>query len=77
MPLNEGAAFGTRSAKAGMSAVVGQAAMLATQIWWLGLISGVGSSWLAGRGHGKREQYEALRGAQGMMRRKEVLLAIV
>lgn len=46
----KGAAFGERSAKAGISAFVGQAAMVATQTWWLGLIAGVGSSWLAGRG---------------------------
>jgi hypothetical protein len=64
----KGAAFGTRSAKAGVSSFFGNAAMVATQTWWLGLIAGVGSSWLASRGHGKREQYEALRGALGVMR---------
>jgi hypothetical protein len=59
----KGAAFGTRSAKAGVSSAVGKVAMVATQTWWLGLIAGVGSSWLAARGHGKREQYETLRSA--------------
>jgi hypothetical protein len=63
----KGAAFGTRSAKAGVTGAVGKIAMVATQTWWLGLIAGVGSSWLAGRGHGKREQYEALKGALSVM----------
>jgi hypothetical protein len=64
----KGAAFGTRSAKAGVSSAAGKLVMVATQTWWLGLIAGVGSSWLASRGHGKREQYEALRGVLGVMR---------
>jgi hypothetical protein len=63
----KGAAFGSRSAKAGVSSAVGKVAMVVTQTWWLGLVAGVGSSWLANRGHGKREQYEALRGALGAM----------
>ncbi len=63
----KGAAFGSRSAKAGASGAVGKLAMVATQTWWLGLIAGVGSSWLTSRGQGKREQYEALRGALGVM----------
>jgi hypothetical protein len=57
----KGAAFGSRSAKAGTSSAVGKMAMVATQTWWLGLIAGVGSSWLASRGHGKRDQYETLK----------------
>jgi hypothetical protein len=55
----KGVAFGTRSAKAGASSAVGKIAMVATQTWWLGLIAGVGSDWLANLGQGKREQYEA------------------
>lgn len=70
----KGAALGTRSAKAGASSAVGKMAMVATQTWWLGLIAGVGSSWLASRGHGKREQYEALRGALGVMAEKQLKL---
>ena len=70
----KGAAFGTRSAKAGVSSAVGKVALVATQTWWLGLIAGVGSSWLASRGHGKREQYEALRGALGVMTGRQQLL---
>ena len=56
----KGATFGSRSAKAGASSVAGKLVLVATQTWWLGLIAGVGSSWLTSKGHGKREQYEAL-----------------
>ena len=70
----KGATFGSRSAKAGASSAMGKMAMVATQTWWLGLIAGVGSSWLASRGHGKREQYEALRGALGAMKEKQLTL---
>ena len=70
----KGAAFGTRSTKAGVSSAVGKLAMAATQTWWLGLIAGVGSSWLAARGRGKREQYETLRRALGVMRARQKLL---
>jgi hypothetical protein len=74
----KGAAFGTRSAKAGASSAVGKLAMVATQTWWLGLIAGVGSSWLASRGHGKREQYEVLRDALGSLRgRKKMHLGAI
>jgi hypothetical protein len=72
----KGAAFGTRSAKAGASSAVGKIAMVATQTWWLGLIAGVGSSWLASKGHGKREQYEALRGALGTMNERKQFMQI-
>ena len=67
----KGAAFGSRSVKAGASSAVGKLAMVATQTWWLGLVAGLGSSWLASKGHGKREQYEALRGALGVMTEKQ------
>lgn len=70
----KGATFGTRSAKAGVSSYVGHAAMVATQTWWLGLVAGAGSSWLAAKGHGKREQYEALRGALRVMRKQSLPL---
>lgn len=69
-----GAAFGSRSAKAGVSSAMGKLAMAVTQTWWLGLVAGVGSSWLASRGHGKREQYEALRGALASMKRRHLVL---
>ena len=67
----KGASFGSRSAKAGASSVAGKLVMVATQTWWLGLIAGVGSSWLASRGHGKRERYEALRAALTVMKTRK------
>jgi predicted transcriptional regulator len=67
----KGADFGARSTKAGAFGVVGKVAMVATQTWWIGLIAGVGSGWLANRGHGKREQYEALKGALGVMQGRQ------
>lgn len=53
--------FGERSGRAGTASLVGKAAMIATQTWWIGLIGGVGSHWLAAKGRGKREHLEALR----------------
>jgi hypothetical protein len=70
----KGTAFGSRSAKAGASSAMGKLAMAATQTWWLGLIAGVGSGWLATQGHGKREQYEALKSALKVMRQRAPLL---
>ena len=67
----KGAAFGSRSAKAGASSAVAKVAMIATQTWWLGLMAGVGSSWLASVGRGKRNQYEALRVALKTMERRK------
>lgn len=72
----KGAAFGARSTKAGVSSAVGKIAMVATQTWWLGLVAGVGSSWLTARGHGKREQYEALSRALGVMKTRVALCLI-
>ena len=68
----KGAAFGSRSAKAGASSVAGKVVLVATQTWWLGLIAGVGSGWLASRGHNKREQYEALSQALKTMKARSV-----
>ena len=67
---DKGALFGTRSAKAGVSSAAGKLVMVATQTWWLGLIAGVGSSWLASRGYGKREQYKALKTALVVMQER-------
>lgn len=72
----KGAAFGTRSAKAGVTSVAGKLVMVATQTWWLGLIAGIGSSWLANRGHGKREQYEALCEALATTRQRHLALSV-
>ena len=64
-----GAEFGSRSAKAGASSALGKLAMVATQTWWLGLVAGVGSRWLATHGDAKRAQYEALRHALNVLRK--------
>lgn len=68
----KGEQFGQRSAKAGVSAGMGKVAMVVTQTWWIALIGGVATSWLAGRGQGKREQYEALRTALGVMQEQQM-----
>lgn len=67
----KGEHFGQRSAKAGVSAGVGKAALVATQTWWIALLGGVATSWLAGRGQGKREQYESLRKALEVMQERQ------
>lgn len=72
----KGEQFGQRSAKAGVSAGVGNALMVASQTWWIALIGGVATSWLAGRGLGKREQYEALRTALEVMRDRQKSLPV-
>lgn len=71
----KGEQFGQRSAKAGVSAGVGNALMVASQTWWIALIGGVATSWLAGRGLGKREQYEALKTALAVMQERRKLPA--
>lgn len=70
----KGAQFGQRSAQAGVSAGVGKVAVVATQTWWIALIGGVAASWLAGRGQGKREQYEALKTALEVMQEMQANL---
>ena len=72
----KGEQFGQRSAKAGVSAGVGNALMVASQTWWLALIGGVATSWLAGRGLGKREQYEALKSALEVMQGRQMALPV-
>lgn len=54
--------FGERSGRAGVSTAAGHLVMVATQTWWLGLIGGVGTHWLAAKGRSKREQLECLDG---------------
>lgn len=44
----KGAQFGQRSAQAGVSAGMGKVTMVVTQTWWIELIGGVATSWLAG-----------------------------
>ena len=52
--------FGSRSARVGATGAAAKVMMVATQTWWIGLIAGVGSHWLAGKGRTRREQYQAL-----------------
>lgn len=63
-----GAEFGNRAARSGTSVMAGKAAMVATQTWWLGLLAGVASGWLTGRGQHKRQQYEALKEAASIVK---------
>lgn len=63
-----GRSFGERSAKASVAVTAGKAAMIATQTWWIGLLAGVGSRWLAARGEGKRERYQVLENALRVLR---------
>lgn len=69
-----GAEFGERAAKAGLSGAAGKLAMVATQTWWIALIAGVSSGWLASKGRGKRERYEALRSAIQVLEERETRL---
>lgn len=62
--------LGSRSARAGAAGAAAKVAMVATQTWWIGLVAGVGSHWLATKGRATREQYEALRGAVDLLRRR-------
>jgi hypothetical protein len=72
----KGEHFGQRSAKAGVSAGVGKAALVATQTWWIALLGGVATSWLAGRGQWKREQYEALKTALEVMQGRQLVSSV-
>lgn len=65
-----GTQLGSRGARAGAAGAAAKVAMVATQTWWIGLIAGVGSRWLAGKGRSRREQYEALRQAVAILRER-------
>lgn len=60
--------FGSRSAKAGVAVGVANAAMVATQTWWIGLLAGVGGRLLVARGEAKRGQYQLLKDAVATLR---------
>ncbi len=66
-----GAEVGNRGARVAFASGAGKLALVVTQTWWLGLMAGVGSGWLATGGRGKRERYEALKGMVATMRRTE------
>lgn len=64
----QGDHFGQRAARVGVSAGISKAALVATQTWWIALLGGVGTNWLAGKGQHKRAQYEVLRNALDVLR---------
>lgn len=66
-----GSEFGTRVGRGAVSGAGAKAVMIATQTWWLGLIVGVGSGWLANQGRNKRETYDQLASALKLMRTRE------
>jgi hypothetical protein len=59
-PEQRAAAIGERVGRAGVSTAAGKALMLATGTWWVGLIGGVATHWLASSGRAKRAQLEQL-----------------
>ena len=65
------AEFGGRSGRVGVASVAAKGVMIATQTWWLGLVVGVGTGWLATKGRGKREQLEALKEVVGIVKKRE------
>lgn len=66
--VERAAQLGSRGARVGAAGAAAKVAMVVTQTWWLGLVAGVGSGWLASKGRAKREQYEALLQAASLLR---------
>ena len=66
-----GGEFGSRVGRTAVSSIGAKTVMVVTQTWWLGLMVGVGSNWLAGRGRDKREVYDQLDAALELMRARE------
>jgi hypothetical protein len=62
--------LGSRGARAGAAGAAAKVAMVVTQTWWIGLVAGVGSRWLATKGRIRREQFEALQQAANLLRRR-------
>lgn len=52
--------FGDRSGKSYLAYLIGGGVATITQTWWLGLLAGIGSRYLAGRGKNQRDQYHAI-----------------
>ena len=53
--------FGERSTRSYLAYLAGGVVAVATGTWWIGVIGGVGSRLLLGRGRTKREQLRALK----------------
>ncbi len=52
--------FGSRAGKSYLTYLIGGGVAVITQTWWLGLLAGIGSRYLAGRGRRQREVYQEL-----------------
>jgi hypothetical protein len=52
--------FGERGTKSYLTYLLGGTAAVLAQNWWLGILAGMGSRWLAGRGRRQRELYRHL-----------------
>ena len=52
--------FGNRAGKSYLTYLIGGGVAAMTQTWWLGLLAGIGSRYLAGRGRRRREVYQEL-----------------
>ena len=60
--------FGERGAKAGVAVGAANTTLIVTQIWWVGLLAGVGSRLLAAYGGRKRERYQQVADALATLR---------
>ncbi len=63
--------FGERGAKSYLTYLLGGSAAVITQTWWVGILAGMGSRWLAGRGRRRRELCREL---DALVRRNERIL---
>lgn len=53
--------FGERAGKSYLTYLIGGGVAAMTQTWWLGLLAGIGSRYLASRGRNQREVYQRLK----------------
>lgn len=52
--------FGDRSGRSYLAYLIGGGVAAVTQLWWLGLLAGIASRYLAGRGKAQRDAYQQL-----------------
>jgi hypothetical protein len=52
--------FGNRAGKSYLSYLLAGGVMAITQVWWLGLLAGIGTRYAAARGRGRRQAYQEL-----------------
>ncbi|MBK9496994.1 MAG: hypothetical protein IPO08_21285 [Xanthomonadales bacterium] len=67
-PEERVAAIGERVGRAGVSTATGKALMVATGTWWIGLVGGVATHWLASNGRAKRAQLNQLEAMLGTLK---------